>query len=192
MTKKEKLEQIAKEIEQCAICKQDKSGVAVPGEGSPDADIVFIGEAPGKQEAKTGRPFIGRSGQLLRKLIKEACINEDNVFITSPVKYLPDRGTPTKADIIHGMIHTQKQLDIIDPKVIVLLGIVAAQGILNEKLPINKMHGEIIERNGKKYVVMFHPAAALRFRPIKEKLLKDFEKLKEMINKTIDFNKLNS
>lgn len=177
MTRQEKqkaLDRIAKEIEDCSICKVGKSGKAVPGEGNPNADIVFIGEAPGKQEAATGRPFIGRSGKLLRSLIKDAGINENDIFITSPVKYLPDRGTPTPSDIKHGMTHTQKQLDIIDPKIIVLMGSVAAQGVLHEKIPINKMHGEVLERNGKKYIVMFHPAAALRFPPLREKLREDF------------------
>ena len=180
MTKQEKqkaLDAIAKEIEHCAICKVGKSGRAVPGEGNPDATVVFIGEAPGKTEAQTGRPFVGRSGKLLRNLIQEACLNEKEIFITSPVKYLPDRGTPTKADIIHGMIHTQKQLDIINPNVIVLLGSSAAQGVLGEKIPIMKKHGEVIEKHGKRNIVMFHPSAALRFPKIKEKLVKDFEKL---------------
>ncbi|HSX40464.1 MAG TPA: uracil-DNA glycosylase, partial [Candidatus Saccharimonadales bacterium] len=103
MTKADKqkaLDKITSEIENCKICKVGKSGKAVPGEGNPDADIVFLGEAPGKTEALTGRPFVGRSGKLLRSLIKEAGLKEEDIYITSPVKYLPDRGTPTPADII--------------------------------------------------------------------------------------------
>lgn len=171
------LAQIAKEVSQCKICQQGKSGVAVPGEGNPNAAVVFMGEAPGKQEAMSGRPFIGRSGKLLRSLIQKAGLHEENVFITSPVKYLPDRGTPTKKDIEHGMLHTQKQLDIINPKIIVLLGNSAAQGVFGEKIPVMKKHGEIIEKQGKKFVVTFHPSAALRFPKIKAMLEKDFEKL---------------
>src|SRR5581483_12509208 len=98
MTKSQKqkaLDKIAKEIENCQVCQEDKIGIAVPGEGDPDADIVFLGEAPGKQEAQTGRPFIGRSGKLLRIVIKDAGIKEEDVYITSAVKYLPKRGTPT-------------------------------------------------------------------------------------------------
>lgn len=181
MDKRSALNKIAKEIERCRVCKVGKSGKAVPGEGNPDADIVFIGEAPGRQEAKTGRPFIGRSGQLLRKLISEAGLKEEDVFITSPVKYLPDRGTPTPKDIAHGRIHLIKQLDVIEPKIIVLLGAVATLGVLEERLPINKRHGEIIERDGKKYFVTFHPAAALRFPPIKKLLLSDFKKLVNLL-----------
>lgn len=172
-----RLKKIAREIENCKICRKGKSGKAVPGEGNPDADIVFVGEAPGKQEAKTGRPFVGRSGKFLRSLIREIGFKEENVFITSPVKYLPDRGTPTSKDIAHGRVHLVKQLQIIDPKIIVLLGSVAAQGVLEQKIPINKQHGTVIEENNKKYFITFHPSAAIRFPPIKKLIIEDFEKL---------------
>lgn len=181
MDKQKALDKIAKEIEQCNICKIGTSGKAVPGEGNPDAKVLFIGEAPGRQEAATGRPFVGRSGKLLRSLIKEIGLKEEDVYITSPVKYLPDRGTPSKKDIAHGKIHFDKQLAIINPKIIVMMGSIAVQGVLDEKIPINKMHGEVIERNGKKYMITFHPAAALRFPPLREKLKKDFEKLKKFL-----------
>ena len=171
------LEKIAKEIERCRICKVGKSGKAVSGEGNPDADIIFIGEAPGRQEAKTGRPFVGRSGQLLRKLIAESGLAEENVFITSPVKYLPDRGTPTPKDVAHGRWHLTKQFAIIEPKVIVLLGVTACLGVLGEKIPVTKRHGEIVKKDGKTYFITFHPAAALRFPQIKKLLLADFKKV---------------
>src|SRR2546425_9448635 len=103
--KQTQLDKISKEIELCKVCKVGKTGKAVPGEGNPDAKIVFLGEAPGKKEAETGRPFVGRSGQLLRSLIKEVGLKEDEVYITSPVKYLPLRGTPTPQDIAHGKTH---------------------------------------------------------------------------------------
>ena len=177
MTKNQALEKIANEIERCWICKVGKSGKAVPGEGNPDANVVFIGEAPGRQEAKTGRPFVGRSGQLLRRLIAESGLAEEDVFITSPVKYLPDRGTPTRMDVAHGRIHLVKQLAVINPKLIVLLGAVASLAILEEAVAINKRHGEIIRKDDKKYFITFHPAAALRFPKLKTLLLADFKKL---------------
>lgn len=181
MDKSGLLAKIGQEIEECRICKVGKSGKAVVGEGSVDAKIVFIGEAPGRKEAQTGRPFVGRSGQLLRKLIKEVGLREADVYITSPVKYLPDRGTPTVKDIEHGKMHLQKQLDIIGPKILVLLGRVAILGVLGEMIAINKMHGVVIDRNDKKYFLTFHPAAGLRFPPLKQKLIEDFKKLKRMI-----------
>lgn len=183
MNKSVELKKIALEIERCRICKIGKSGKAVVGEGNSDAKVVFIGEAPGRKEAETGRPFIGRSGQLLRSLIGEVGLKEEEVFITSPVKYLPDRGTPTLQDIIHGKIHLNKQLEIINPQIIVLLGNVAVQGVLGRKIPVGSAHGEILRltQDDKKYFVTFHPAAGLRFPPLKKKLISDFKKLKKVI-----------
>ncbi|MFZ5845746.1 MAG: uracil-DNA glycosylase, partial [Patescibacteria group bacterium] len=105
MSKRRNLSTIAREIKECQTCKVGKVGKSVPGEGNPNAKIVFIGEAPGRQEAKTGRPFVGRSGQFLRQLIRQIDLREEDVFITSPVKYLPKRGTPLVEDIKHGREH---------------------------------------------------------------------------------------
>lgn len=183
MNKQKALDKIALEIEQCKICKKGKTGMAVPGEGNPDADIVFIGEAPGKTEAATGRPFVGRSGQLLRSLIREIGLNDaKDVYITSPVKYLPFRGTPTSIDIVHGRIHLMKQLDIIKPKIVILLGRVAAEGILERKVAVVKERGHVIEnKDGIKYFLTYHPAAALRFVKFKTPLIEDFSLLKKIV-----------
>ncbi len=187
MDKQKQLDKIAREIENCKECKVGKSGLPVPGEGNPDADIVFIGEAPGKKEAAAGRPFIGRSGQLLRSLIREVGLKEEDVFITSPVKYLPNGpdgtpgGTPKPADVAHGRIHLMKQFEIIQPKVVVLLGSVAALGVLGIKVPVKTDHGKLIEQEGRRHMVTLHPAAALRFPPLKLLIREDFEKLKKLI-----------
>lgn len=180
--KAERLAEIAREIENCKACKVKTSGKAVPGEGNPDAKVVFLGEAPGRTEAATGRPFVGRSGKFLRQQIEEVGLKVEDVFITSPVKYLPDYITPTIADIDHGRIHLNKQLEVIHPKFIVLLGNVACIAILSEKIPISKMHGEVIERDGRKYFLSFHPAAGIRFQKIKKMFVEDFKKLKKLID----------
>ena len=118
MNKQAELDKISRDIENCITCKIGKHGKAVPGEGNPDADIMFVGEAPGRNEAEIGRPFIGRSGKLLRKLINEAGLAESEVYITSPVKYLPDYVTPKPSDIAHGKTHFDKQVEVIDPKIL--------------------------------------------------------------------------
>ncbi len=184
-SKQKKLDEIAKEIENCNICKIGKIGKAVPGEGKPDADIVFIGEAPGKTEAKTGRPFVGRSGSLLRKMIKEIGLDENDIYITSPVKYLPERGTPTSAEIAHGREHLMKQLDVIEPNIVVLLGRVAAEGVLQKKVSVVKDRGKIIEeKDGIRYFLTYHPAATLRFpNKFKKDMEEDFRKIKTLLNK---------
>lgn len=185
MNKRIQLEAIARDIENCSICKTDKSGKAVPGEGNEDANIVFVGEAPGRNEAKTGRPFIGRSGKLLRQLIVQVGLEENQVFITSPVKYLPDYITPTPKDIIHGKIHLDKQLEIIDPKIIVLLGSTAIQALLQKKLPVLKHHGEVVKDNDRTYFLTIHPSAAIRFQKFRKIINEDFIKLKELMQKYV-------
>jgi uracil-DNA glycosylase len=181
--KKSKLEQIVKEIESCGECKLGKSGIAVPGEGNPNADIVFIGEAPGKTEAQFGRPFIGRSGKLLRSKIEEMGLDAQKVYITSPVKYLPDRGTPSNKDISHGRIHLTKQLEVIQPKLIVLLGSTAVSALLSDELNVTLNHGKLIEEKGStvKYFITVHPAAAMRFPKLRKMMDEDFKKLESII-----------
>ena len=183
MNKQKRLEEVNQEIIACKICPVGKSGKPVVGEGSADADVVFIGEAPGKQEAIVGRPFIGRSGKLLRSLISEIGLDEKDIYITSPVKYLPDRGTPTSQDIAHGRMHLMKQLTIIKPKIVVLLGRVAAEGVLEKKVAVVAEHGNVIDdKGGIRYFLTVHPAAALRFSvKFKPMLQNDFKKLQKLL-----------
>ncbi|MFN8502357.1 uracil-DNA glycosylase family protein [Kouleothrix sp.] len=183
MSKQEELDALAKEVEACEECKKDKIGGAVFGEGNPDAIVAFIGEAPGKQEAKVGRPFIGPSGKLLRKTIRDVLGLDDmkDVYITSPVKYLPERGTPSKKDIDHARTHFDRQLAIVNPKIVVLMGAVAAQAVLNEKVAVTSVHGTVLERDGRKYFITVHPAAGLRYPPMQETFQEDFQKLKEVL-----------
>lgn len=181
MSKQDQLDKISREIAKCRVCKSGKSGLPVPGEGNPDAKIVFLGEAPGKTEAASGRPFIGRSGQLLRRMIREIGLTEENVYITSPVKYLPNRGTPTRAHIQHGRVHLSKQLEIINPKVIVLLGNTAIYAMLDVHLPALKEHGNIVKRDGRKYLLTIHPAAVLRFPKYTPIMRADFQKVLTLI-----------
>lgn len=183
MHKEESLSEIAKAIVNCSECQKDTIGKSVPGEGNPDAAVVFVGEAPGKQESLTGRPFIGRSGQLLRQVIKDIGLDPIHVFITSVGKYLPKKGTPTPTQIAHGRIHLMKQLAIINPKIVVLLGSVAVQGVLQEKIPVKTLHGTTRDVDGRIYFLTIHPAAALRFPPLKQVFLQDFQILKDLLHK---------
>ncbi len=176
-TKQKQLDEIAKQISDCDICKIDKIGIAVAGEGNPDANVVFIGEAPGKQESVSGRPFIGRSGQLLRGLIRESGFLEADVFITSPVKYLPKRGTPTQKDIDHGRQHLMDQFAVIQPKTVILLGSTACKAVLGEAKKVLKDHGTTVEKDGVRYLITIHPAAVLRFPKYKPLMVGDFHKI---------------
>ena len=183
------LQKIAEEIEACAQCREGKLGRAVAGEGSAFAEVVFVGEAPGKEEAKVGRPFIGRSGKFFRLMIQEIGLEEKEVFITSPVKYLPRRGTPNKADIAHGRSHLFRQLAVVAPKIIVLMGKVACWAVLDRKVSVSQEHGEIINDGGRAYLITFHPAAAMRFPKIRKEFADDFKKLKWLLTKKKKSNK---
>jgi uracil-DNA glycosylase family 4 len=175
------LDAIAAEIAGCAICKKGKTGLPVPGEGDPDAEVVFVGEAPGKQEAATGRPFIGRSGKLLRELIAGAGLRDEDVFITSPVKYLPTYVTPTDEDVAHAKTHFDRQLDVIDPKVVVVLGAVASLALLGRKLPVGAHHGEVVRQHGRVHFLSYHPAAPLYSPKLRATMETDFAELKKLL-----------
>jgi DNA polymerase len=184
MTDKEKkLRKIAREVERCPLCRTWGAGKAVPGEGNPDADIVFIGEAPGGEEAQTGRPFVGRSGQFLRERIRRIGLGEGEVFITSPVHYRPLRGTPSIENILHGKTHLIKQLAVIDPRILVLMGNTACLALLGEKVGLVERHGQVIQRDGRSYLVTFHPAFAMRFPEGKKGFDEDFEVLRRLAGK---------
>jgi DNA polymerase len=191
MNRERALRKIARDISRCVLCKKGGTGKAVAGEGSADATIVFVGEAPGKEEAKIGRPFIGRSGKFLRKVLADIGLHDREIFITSPVHYLPLRGTPSRAAVIHGREHLYKQIEIIDPKMIVLLGNTACSALLDSKQELSKEHGKIIRKDGRKYFITFHPAYAMRFPEGKKQFISDFKKLKKLI-KSIESNEASS
>ena len=184
MNKQEELEQLRQTVETCTICQKESIGVAVFGEGNPDAKVMFVGEAPGKNEAKTGRPFIGRSGKLLRRCIQNIGLKEEDIYITSPVKYLPERGTPSKQQINHAKIHFDRQVELIDPKIIVLLGKTAIYAVLGEDIPVLSRHGEIMKRNDRAYIVTIHPSAAIRFPKYLQIIENDFKNINEYIDTT--------
>lgn len=175
------LKVIADEIAVCAACRKDAVGLPVPGEGSADAKVAFIGEAPGKQEAATGRPFVGRSGKVLRQMIREVGLREEEVFITSALKYLPKHVTPKPKEIAHARKHLLAQLDIIHPKIIVLMGRAACFSLLERDVVMTKEHGMVAEKNGRRFFLMYHPAAVLYAQRLREDFVNDFTKLRSML-----------
>lgn len=181
MNKQIELEKITREIRSCKECKKNTYGLLVSGEGAPNSKIMFIGEAPGIEESKTGKPFVGRSGKFLTRLLDSIGVKRKYVFITSPIKYYPGRRALTTKEILHARRHLVKQINVIKPKLIVTLGNVALKALFpNNKFMINRIHGKPIY-NDKIYFPTFHPAAALRFPKIKRLIKKDFDKLKQLI-----------
>ena len=186
MDKETALRKIAREIGRCALCKKGGIGKAVAGEGSADARLLFVGEAPGKEEAKVGRPFVGRSGKFLRAMLAETGLQEREIFITSPVHYLPQSGTPQREAIVHGRKHLFKQISIIDPKLVVLLGATACIAVLGNKRELSTEHGKVVRQDERTYFITFHPAYAMRFPEGKKKFIHDFAKLKKMLKAVRD------
>lgn len=189
MNKAVALETIEREIASCRTCKavaahlpKADRGVPVPGEGNPNADIVFVGEAPGRNEAVSGRPFVGRSGKLLRLLITSTGLAEEDVFITSPVKVYPGMRTPTKDELLHGRKHLMDQLAVIQPKVLVLLGNSSLFTLATYQIPVSKHHGTIMELGGYRCFVTYHPSAAIRFKKNKLLMESDFQLLKHTLS----------
>lgn len=181
---KNQFEILNEEIRICTRCRLSKHRQnAVPGEGPSDAKLVFIGEAPGNQEDKTGRPFVGRAGRLLDSLFAEINIDRNTVFITSVIKCHPPDNRLPKSDELDICVRSwmEKQIELIDPEVIVLLGRVALKSMVN-KTQVKEYAGQIVRKNNKKFFVTYHPAAALRDPKIKEKLEKDFFMLKNIMN----------
>lgn len=184
MDKKKLLDQIAREIAATNGGPYGRGLKPVPGEGSPDAKIMFIGEGPGFYENQQGRPFVGVSGRLLRKSIVESGWKEREVFITNIVKFRPpENRDPIPSEIEFFRPFLDRQIEIIDPTIIVTLGRFSMYKFLGENVSISKVHGQ--PRKIDKFTIfpMFHPAAALRATGMMNQFLDDFKKLRELIDK---------
>lgn len=164
----------------------------VIGHGSYNAKIMFIGEAPGENEAKTGRPFVGASGKLLDKLLESINLNREEVYITNIVKDRPpDNRDPTKEEITLYSPFLKRQIDILQPQVIATLGRFSMEFILvlfnapEKGQKISVLHGQLLKLKTSygeiSMVPLFHPAAALYKADQKDTLFEDFKTLKQFV-----------
>lgn len=164
------LENVADEVRRCCKCGLGSSRTnAVPGEGNPNARIIFVGEAPGADEDAQGRPFVGRAGKLLDKIITACGLKRSDVFIGNILKCRPpENRDPTAEEIICCLPYLQRQIEIINPEIIVALGAHAARTLLNTNKPIGQMRGQFHEYYaglGKppiKLMATYHTAYLLR------------------------------
>jgi DNA polymerase len=176
---------IAGEVRVCRRCILSTSRThAVPGEGNPSTVVMFIGEGPGFEEDRQGRPFVGRSGQYLNSVMEEVGIQRSDVFITNVVKCRPPNNRlPRKGEIGTCTLHyLYAQIEMINPKLIVLLGGVAAKTLLGVK-NIGAVRGRLIEKEGRKYLVGYHPAVRFYREDLTERVHEDFARLKEELQK---------
>jgi DNA polymerase len=164
------LEKIADEIDRCRKCDLGSLRTnSVPGEGSPRARITFVGEAPGADEDAQGRPFVGRAGQLLDKIIKACGLKRNEVWIGNILKCRPpENRDPRPEEIISCLPYIQRQIELIKPEIIVALGAHAARTLLNTNKAIGEIRGQFLEyyagigRPPMKLIATFHPAYLLR------------------------------
>ena len=173
-----KLEQISEKLKNCMDCKLCETRTnAVPGKGNFDADLICVGEAPGRGEDACGEPFVGAAGKKLDMILESAGINRNDVYITNIVKCRPPNNrVPTKEEEMACVDFINQEIEIVNPKIICVMGNTAYGPLLGGK-EITKNHGKIIEKNGKRFFVTFHPAATIYNQKLIDELKKDFKKL---------------
>jgi DNA polymerase len=178
------LDAIADEIRAHASCGFDVCDQAtnfVPGEGSATAQIVVVGEAPGANEDREGRPFVGRAGRLLDELLVEAGLAREDVFITNVLKARPPGNRDPRADeVAHHVPWLQAQLDVIRPRLVVPLGRHALKRF-DANAQIGEVHGRVLERDGRQLFPMYHPAAAIYNQRLLPTLVADARALREVL-----------
>ncbi len=164
-SRQEALDALREEIGPCIRCRlHENRQQLVFGEGSANARVMFIGEAPGQQEDRQGRPFVGPAGQLLDKIIENAMgLSRPEVFIANVNKCRPPGNRDPQPDEVGACLpFLRRQIEIIEPEVIVTLGRVAAQNLLSTTLPMRRLRGQDLEINGITVVATWHPAYLLR------------------------------
>jgi len=194
MERTDELQKIKEEILNCKKCPLYKTRILpVIGEGNHRAKIVFVGEAPGLNEAKTGRPFCGAAGKILDELLNSVGIERKEVYITNLLKDRPPNNRdPRKEEIITCAPFLERQIKIINPEIISPLGrfsmcfLMEKFGLENKIEPISKIHGKVFRAINLfqeiKIVPLFHPAAALYNPKIKKVMKKDFKIFKKLAN----------
>lgn len=185
MKAQEALDTLAAQISVCTKCELYKGRtLAVPGEGPTYAEIMFIGEGPGANEDKKGRPFVGAAGKFLDELLAQAGVTRSDVWITNVVKCRPPGNRDPQLDEIETCTsnYLEQQIKIVNPSIIVTLGRHSMSRFIPDA-KITAIHGQM-QKIGKRFVIpMFHPAAALHQSRFKPMLLEDFAKLPSLLEK---------
>ena len=180
------LDEIIKKCKKCNLHKTRQNTVF--GEGDPDSNIMIIGEAPGREEDEAGKPFIGRAGKLLNEFLKSIDLNRDSVFIVNTIKCRPPENRDPEASEINACSdYLDQQINIIKPKVLVLLGKIAANRLLGEDMPMSELRLKkfFIDKYDIPIIVFYHPAYILRSPSQKKKVWDDLQYLKGIIDSNV-------
>jgi DNA polymerase len=191
---KQRLDDIKADIIKQNICPELAAGATqlVFSDGNPQAEIVFIGEAPGKNEDEQGLPFVGAAGKFLDEMLVGLGLNRQDVYITNIVKYRPPNNRDPYPDEKAAFLPFLKaQLEVIQPKLVVLLGRHSMDALLPPGLQISSVHGQPKRYHGRIYLPLFHPAAALYNGAMRQTLIDDFAKIPRILAQIDKENKLN-
>jgi uracil-DNA glycosylase len=172
----------------CSRCKLHTLGrrQIVFGVGNPDADLMFVGEAPGADEDVKGEPFVGRAGQLLTKIIEAIGLRREDVYIANVIKCRPPQNRnpePDEVDTCEPFLF--QQIDAIKPKVVVALGSFAARALLRTQDPISRLRGRVYEYRGAKLIPTFHPAYLLRNPSSKKEVWEDMKLVRTLLKSQV-------
>jgi uracil-DNA glycosylase family 4 len=185
MDKQQLLDQIKADIEADGVTPELKATATqlVFGAGNPDADLMFIGEAPGKNEDLQGEPFVGAAGKLLNEMLAGIGLERKDIYITNIVKYRPPNNRdPEEAEKEAFMPYLKQQVAVIEPKLVIFLGRHAMNVFLPE-LKISQAHGKPVRKGGQVYLPLFHPAAALYNGAMRQTLIDDFNLIPVILKK---------
>jgi len=184
--KKKKLSQLRQEISKCQKCPLAKNRTrTVPGEGNPNAEIIFIGEAPGFNEDREGVPFCGNAGKFLDELLASIDMKRENVFIANTLKCRPpENRDPQPIEKEACRPYLDQQIEIIAAKIIITLGKHATETFLPGVGGITKLRAKLFRRPGNRYFFpLYHPAAALHNGSLRDTLIQDFNNIPEALKK---------
>ncbi len=179
----DRLGEIEGKVKVCTNCALHEGRTrSVFGKGNPSTKVMFIGEGPGREEDLKGEPFVGRSGQLLTKIIEAIDLTREEVYITNIVKCRPPQNRdPLEDEVRCCERYLVDQIDVIKPRLICALGRVAAQWLLDTKEPLSSLRKSENSYHGIQVLVTYHPAALLRNPQLKRGTWEDFKKLKAII-----------
>jgi DNA polymerase len=180
-----RLEELAAQIRVCTRCPLHESRtLAVPGDGQPAAKVMIIAEAPGREEDESGHPFVGSAGRFLNHVLAGTGLDRSDFFITNTVKCRPPKNrTPKKNEVdTCTSNYLFEQIELVNPKLVMLLGGVAAKKLLGVR-SVNEARGRVIEHEGRKYLVGYHPAVRFYREDLGQKVKEDFARLKREIKK---------
>jgi len=189
MPDKQYLEDLQEKVQSCSNCTL-RSGCqqVVFGEGNPGARIMLIGEGPGQEEDKQGRPFVGRAGQLLDKMLEASGFERfTHTYIANIVKCRPPQNrAPLPNERAACLPYLYQQIELIDPLIIILLGATALQGLIDPAAKITKLRGEWISWQGRWVMPIYHPAALLRNPHLKKPTWEDLKKVISKYRELVD------